>query len=261
MVIFEKSANHLGSIYGGVNVALDELEKSSSRLYEIISGDDEFLLWRVNTMKATQAPCSSCVRQTTHDVLFEIEQRDVDEMEIIDGYELLRCRGCSTISMAHHSRLGESAEHKYYPSPVSRKEPDWVLYLVLGDKKELELAGLLGEIYQAVYGGQYRLASMGLRALLEQVMILKVGDLPTFDQKLDAFQEQGYVSLIQRDAMRATLDVGDAAMHRAFKPTEEDLKIALDVVEGIFAPIFGHKEAAENLADRVPPRAPRPSKQ
>jgi hypothetical protein len=57
--------------------------------------------------------------------------------------------------------------------------------------------------------------------------------------------------------MRSTLDVGDAAMHRAYKPTEQDLKIALDIVEGVFALIFGHG-AAESLADRVPPRAPKP---
>ena len=59
--------------------------------------------------------------------------------------------------------------------------------------------------------------------------------------------------------MRATLDVGYAAMHRAYMPTEEDLKIALDIVEGVFAPIFGHG-AAESLTDRVPPRSPKPRK-
>lgn len=186
-----------------------------------------------------QAPCSSCVRKTIHDVLFKIRQDD-DE-PTVDVYELLQCRGCSTISMASHhfSKFDKSVQHKYYPSPVSRKEPDWIPHIPFGVKRNP--GALLREIYQAVYGGQNRLAAMGIRALLEQVMISKVGDLPSFDQKLDAFQEQGYVSLIQRDAMRATLDVGDAAMHRAFKPTEQDLKIALDVVEGILAPIFGHK--------------------
>ncbi len=87
-----------------------------------------------------------------------------------------------------------------------------------------------------------------------------MGDLPTFDQKLDEFQKQGYISAIQRDAMRATLDVGDAAMHRAFLPTEQDLTLALDIVEGILAPIYDHRTEAERMADRVPPRAPRPSK-
>ncbi len=117
------------------------------------------------------------------------------------------------------------------------------------------------EVYQAVAGGQYRLAAMGIRALLEQVMIQKVGDLKTFDLKLDEFQKQGYISAIQRDAMRATLDVGDAAMHRAFLPTEKDLTLALDIVEGVLAPIYDHRSEAEKMADRVPPRTPRPPKQ
>jgi hypothetical protein len=55
--------------------------------------------------------------------------------------------------------------------------------------------------------------------------------------------------------MRATLDVGDAAMHRAFNPSEEEFKVALDIVEGVLAPIFAHNDAAEKLGDRVPPRA------
>jgi len=40
--------------------------------------------------------------------------------------------------------------------------------------------------------------------------------------------------LIQRDAMRAVLDVGDAAMHRAFKPTEKELKVALMLLKVFF---------------------------
>jgi hypothetical protein len=123
-----------------------------------------------------------------------------------------------------------------------------------GDAK---LASLLYEIYQAVYGEQYRLAAMGIRALLEQIMVSKVGDLGSFEKQLDAFEEAGYISFIQRDAMKATLEVGHAAMHRAYKPTEEDVKLALDVVEGIMAPLYHYQRKAEHMADRVPPRPPR----
>jgi hypothetical protein len=75
-------------------------------------------------------------------------------------------------------------------------------------------------LYQAVDGGQYRIAAMGIRAVLEQVMIMKVGDLKTFNDKLEEFRKRGYISLLQRDAMQATLEVGNATVHRAFKPTE-----------------------------------------
>jgi hypothetical protein len=146
-------------------------------------------------------------------------------------------------------------EHGYYPSPVSRKEPDWLLFLIVGHKKEdATLGSLLHEIYQAVHGGQYRLAAMGIRALLEQIMVSKVGDLGSFEKQLDAFEKAGYISFIQRDAMKATLEVGHAAMHRAYNPTEEDVKLALDIVEGVMAPLYHHPSKLEKMADRVPPR-------
>ena len=91
-------------------------------------------------------------------------------------------------------------------------------------------------------------------------MIAKVGDLRTFEDKLDAFQSAGFISLIQRDAMKETLEIGHAAMHRAFKPTENELNMALDIVEGIFAAIFDHAEASTRLAQRVPHRSPKQKK-
>jgi hypothetical protein len=122
------------------------------------------------------------------------------------------------------------------------------------DTDEERIGDLIFEVYRAVDAKQHRLAAMGIRASLEQIMILKMGDKGTFNQKLDAFQQGGFISGIQRDAMRATLDVGDAAMHRGYNPKEGELRIALDVLDGVCAPIFGHVDEAKNMATRVPPR-------
>src|SRR5262249_58142817 len=100
---------------------------------------------------------------------------------------MLECSGC------HRVCLGEQVlfisdgeiEHNYYPSPVSRKEPDWLLSMIVGltgnKNVDAALASLLHEIYEAVHGGQYRLAAMGIRALLEQIMVSKVGDRGSFE--------------------------------------------------------------------------------
>lgn len=208
--------------------------------------------------KVAHAPCSSCVRKTRHDILFETHQQDE---ETNDTYVMMSCGGCSTISMGHQ-RLwinDGSIDHKYYPSPVSRKMPTWMFFWSIGlgkGKGDAAIGAVMMEVYQAVDGGQYRLAAMGIRALLEQVMIQKVGDLKTFDMKLDEFQKQGYISVIQRDAMQTTLEVGHATMHRGFVPDEKDLTLALDIVEGVLAPIYEHRTEAEKMADRVPPRKP-----
>jgi len=127
-----------------------------------------------------------------------------------------------------------------------------------GEESVDKLGNLLQEIYEAVAGGQLRLAAMGVRSLLEQMMVAKVGDQGTFAKNLNAFQEKGFISLVQRDAMSAILDAGHAVAHRAFEPLKDDLNTALDIAEGIFAAIYIHANAANKLADRVPPRPKKP---
>jgi Domain of unknown function (DUF4145) len=217
-----------------------------------------------NMKKTELAPCSSCIGNKYHDVLFEEKVRDLF-FSTVDRYAVLRCRGCLKILMSHVHKWetdeGLSDEKREFYPYISRQEPDWIIQrLRAGDKTESNLIGLLREIYQALHGGQYRLAAIGIRALLEQIMIMKVGDLGKFDQNLDAFKEKGYISPLQRDAMAAVIEIGHAATHRGFTPTEEDLKVALDVVEGVLESIFVHPEAAEKIADPVPPRARPPKK-
>jgi uncharacterized protein DUF4145 len=229
-------------------------------------------------MKEVWAPCSSCVRETTHKVLHEHAFHDEDR---ITTYSMLECSGCHRVCLREQFLFTDfgDVKHNYYPSPVSRKEPDWLRFMGMQDSSAADfdfgetifaaphasgnknddaaLGSLLREIYQAVHGGQYRLAAMGIRALLEQIMVSKVGDLGSFEKQLDAFEKAEYISFVQRDAMKATLEVGHAAMHRSYMPTEEDVKVALDIVEGVMAPLYHHQSEAEKMVERVPPRPPR----
>jgi Domain of unknown function (DUF4145) len=95
---------------------------------------------------------------------------------------------------------------------------------------------------------------MGIRALIEQMMIHKAGDKGSFAKNLDAFQQAGYVSLVQRDALNDILDAGHATIHRAYEPKAKDIQIALDITEGIIAAIFVHADAAKKVSERVPAR-------
>ncbi len=124
-----------------------------------------------------------------------------------------------------------------------------------GASEEGKLGSLLNEIYQAVQGKQYRLAVMGIRAFLEQLMVVKVGDKGTFENNLDTFFAEGYISKIQKNAMSHILDSGHAVIHRMHSPTERDLTIALDIAESITAAIFFHEVDAKAVADRAPPRS------
>jgi hypothetical protein len=208
----------------------------------------------METKETTTAPCSHCLGETHQYVLHSITQVLDDEVSA-EVYKLLEFAGCHNVSMANYSFYEDSFSRecwrkRYYPSPAKRKAPPWRL--------ELPICGnLFDEIYEAMRGGQYRLAVMGIRALLEQVMISKVKDHGSFEKNVNAFCDQGYISPVQRDTMNDILDAGHATMHRHFNPTEDDVSAALDVVENILSAIYVNGEAAASVADRIPPRPPR----
>lgn len=147
-------------------------------------------------------------------------------------------------------------EFSFYPPPVSRRRPSWFLSLIISNRNGF-IGALLNEVYEALHGGQNELAAMGIRALLERVMVNKVGDQGTFERNLNAFHSGGFISLVQRDNLSSILEMGHGAMHREFSPTTSDIILALDIVEGALAPIFHHQRAAEEISNKVPPRVSR----
>jgi Domain of unknown function (DUF4145) len=214
------------------------------------------------TKEKVNAPCSSCLKTTTHNVLHTVEKCDEDRIET---FAMLQCAGCQSVPMGRQTLFtpdGE-VEHSYYPSPISRQRPQWLLGLFLGFDFGPEapvLGNLLTEVYAAVSGEQYCLAAMGIRAILEQTMIAKVGDDGSFDDKLNAFASKGFISFIQRDAMKHALELGHAAMHRGFQPDEGELSKALEIVENVLAAIYCHTPSAPEITKRVPLRKPRSRK-
>jgi hypothetical protein len=203
------------------------------------------------------APCSMCLRTTNHKVLHSVKK---EENDIAGYFSLIECLGCETISMSRAICWDGDGEIDYFPSPISRKKPDWLFDLQTNRTGDRQLGELFDEVYEAVRGGQHRLATMGIRAILEKIMISKVGDKGNFAANLEAFYESKYISLVQQDAMADILDAGHAAMHRAYKPSEADLNTALDIAEGIVSAIYVHGEKAKDVASRLPARPLKPPK-
>jgi hypothetical protein len=198
-----------------------------------------------------------CARVTAHRVLATQDRSDED---IRDRYYFLACAGCDAVSMANVWDTGDGEDQaRYYPSPISRKPPDWLFRLrFLFGNSETPLGELLHEIYEAVQGKQHRLALMGIRAFFEQLMIAKVGDQGTFNRNLNKFLEEGFIAKIQLTAIEHILESGHAAIHRGYKPVEHDLNTALNIVEAITETIYFHEEEAKEVASRVSPRLKAP---
>jgi hypothetical protein len=206
-------------------------------------------------IKQVLVPCRDCLRQTTHDLLY---QKSVYEKYYVRTFAMLQCCGCRQVCLAEQvlDPNDGSKEFKFYPPAAAQKKPSWLRSLTL-TRKNAYIAALLSEIYEATHGGQNRLAAMGIRALLENLMISKVGDQGSFEKHLDEFHNRGLVSSIQKETLNSILQVGHGATHRSFTPKSTDITLALEIVEGVMAPIFHHHQAAEEVSSTVPARPPR----
>jgi len=191
------------------------------------------------------------------------------ELEIHEGgwqaseattYRTLQCGGCETASLREDYWYSEVDLNTttYYPPHVTRKMPSWVYRLrpFFPETKQAEyMFKLFKEIYAAIEVEAYALAAMGVRAMLEHVMVSTVGDKGTFAKNLAAFTEAGHVTTRQQDRLEKILDVGNAAIHRAYMPGQSDVFTSLDIAEHVVSSIYIHDDDVATVSDRVPKRS------
>lgn len=214
--------------------------------------------------------CNNCGGQRKHVVLHQ-EKTSWDEdlghghwMWGSDTYFLVRCAGCDNIHLRHESTFSENSDEDnpnitYYPPAVSRRKPEWMSGIMwyFGTKSQMAIADLMEEVYTALQNDSRRLAVMGIRAVLEVVMIDKIEDQGSIGKNVTAFLEAGYVPPVSHDVFRSTLiEAGHAAMHRNYKPDKEHVDVLLDLTEGLLASIYVHPVSAAKVNRRIPKRLP-----
>lgn len=136
----------------------------------------------------------------------------------------------------------------FFNETGSTEYPSW--YEQLDDTKKT----LLGEIDIGMRNDLSALPMMGLRALLESVMIERVGDDGGFEAKLGRFEKHGYVTPQHAESIRKVLDAGHAAMHRTYFPSTDDLQTCAEVIKHLMHGLYVLQPKVQFLAANVPPR-------
>lgn len=211
------------------------------------------------------AHCNNCGQTTCCDLLHREDANYKVELspEIFgdgcDRYEMLRCCGCRAIFFRNKSWDDSHANadwvpivhETYYPPAISRKEPAWRVKLLTAD---YYLFVLLQEIYIAVHNDAKSLALMGVRALIEALMLNAVSDRGSFKQNLIAFHKDGYVSRVQVDLLEKALEAGHAAIHRKYEPSFSEVTACLDIAENLIEVLVILPKAGDQLSESVPKR-------
>jgi hypothetical protein len=212
------------------------------------------------------AHCNKCMGDRNHQLLFTERNDWHDDEGLVDGaitWALIKCLGCDDVRLKHQSWFSEDMDidgtpniyTNFYPPSVTRQKPIWQREFFPFALKLFQLNSLSEEIYDALGVGAYRLATMGIRALVEKIMIDSVGDKGNFEKNISAFFIEGFVAPKQQDIFKNILiEAGHAAMHRNFKPDADVVNTLLDMVEGIMRSIYYEPMVAEQVNKAIPRR-------
>lgn len=136
----------------------------------------------------------------------------------------------------------------FFKEDTSDGKPDWYDYL--GDTQK----ALILEIDSALSNELEALPTIGLRTLLETIMVEKIGDTGSFTKKVERFTEEGYVTLKMSEALSHVLDAGNASAHRAYFPSREDLMTCVELVKHLIHGIYILRPRVKKVADNTPKR-------
>jgi hypothetical protein len=169
---------------------------------------------------------------------------------------MLQCGGCQEVVLRSTFKFSENQEDevRYFPPATSRHPPQWRY------KLPPKLRLLLEEIYRSLDSASLSLPMMGARALVDMLIVEKVGDAGSFPKKLEALETAGFVSSKNRDVLAAALDAGSAAAHRGHTPPEHDVQAIMDIVENMLQAVYVFPGVEKRLRESTPPRSPKKPK-
>lgn len=212
---------------------------------------------RNNEGKYIQAVCPNCGDRRKTKIMHEHSaEEDLGEHygNVIWFWRILECGGCECIffesSCSDDSVLGGP---KYYPKPYSSPDDRALHFTLFADK---EIASLLSDFERCRTAKLFRPAAVMARTLFEYSahFLGVVDNNTTLGQKLNALHETGHISLRERDDLDAIIQAGNAAAHRGWKPTENDIEVVALVLHSFLDRSFTNPHRIESLRKRTPER-------
>jgi hypothetical protein len=196
--------------------------------------------------KTTVLVCGNCGRDTTHEILLNLESEDQTpdrEIQWSESYLTVQCRGCATVSFCIESSNSEDFDQEDPSRSLIRRR----LYPNrIPGRTALEDLDCLPPKLQQVYE-ETRLAltedlavltGIGIRAIVETVCNENRASGRNLFQKITGLVKAGLISLKEAEILHALRFMGNEAAHNVKAHTQAELNIALDVVEHLLKTVY-----------------------
>ncbi len=202
--------------------------------------------------KRVDVECRECKRKTKHLILTSIEidgseRLSIDyEMHWCVSNQIVQCQGCETISFRRVSTDSENPpiqvgpdeyeEDEFielYPNPNEGRQ-------VLSDEHILpsKIQRIYKETIKSLNNSQPVLTGIGIRALIETVAKEKQASSRDLYGKINDLVGQGVLTQEGADILHKLRTLGNEAAHEVKPHSDQQLGLAMDVVEHLLQGVY-----------------------
>jgi hypothetical protein len=180
---------------------------------------------------------------------------------------ILKCLGCEEIFIQRIDLASDDIEEleggkqrlvprvSYWPATSKREQPSWVHEIDLNQ----ELVAVLREVYAALDSDLHRLAAIGVRTAFDLASgLLQIESNLRFSEKTQKLVDGGFISPDEKEMLDILINAGNAAAHRAWRPSLDHLNFMMELIEVFIKRAFVSKNTATQLEKNIPPRKTQP---
>jgi Domain of unknown function (DUF4145) len=207
----------------------------------------------------SEVACIRCVGKTWHKVLVSVDSSGSLENEGINfewssAHQIIQCQGCDSLSyksISTHSEdwfddedgtIHNPETARLYPPRLEGRKGLGELSLFLPHR----VRQIYEETSLALAVQAPLLAGIGLRALIEQVCKEKEADGKDLFKKIDSLVAKQVLTPSSASILHKVRSLGNEAAHEVKPHTEQQLSLAMDVVEHLLKDVYVLPTQAEN---------------
>lgn len=209
------------------------------------------------------APCGKCLDDRRHRKIFSHEVKDGFDDSIFIQYNIIECNGCGNVSFQKYT-----LDYQY---PMQDDEGNWIGHSeskifppFIANHQELprfaffprNIEKIYQETVRCIACGDYILGGLGLRSVIEAVCLDKKIEGRNLETRISKLASSGHISRADANRLHAIRFLGNDAAHDLRSPTDQQIRVALRIVEYLLATLYfldlDAKEALDTVIDNYP---------
>jgi hypothetical protein len=219
--------------------------------------------------------CTTCIGTTKHKIIASLDNEGCEyeeeagwSVEWHDEYQIIQCQGCESTSFRHTSSFSEAYDpmtgeyelkERLYPKRNTNSVASKSFYNVPSN-----LRRIYGELIDCFNNESPTLCAAGLRAIVEGICAQQgVADGPvqvsaegggtqivrkkSLEGRIAGLKEKGLLTESSAQTLHEHRYLGNDAVHELARPTDDELRLAIVIIELTLEQLYELPEKAEEL--------------